>query len=478
MRSTLVACSFGIASWLAASRADAEPTVDIGTIGGDTCVSEAELGASLRRSGLTVAENGAAPGEQVSVNVAGTPPELTVVVRRAGAESSEKLAPATCETATDVVAAFVVSAVAPAPVVPVGLPATKPEETLDVHDFERAVREELFEREIRYQKRVITLTFSRDAWRRFVVRVGKSRSPECTRSVVLGPVEELSDRVLDRITPRIVDAIRQAERCLPGTWQERARWRYLSDELDAIDRSQSYALIGSGLFLAAGSAWLIGLAVADEGGDYELGFETRKSAFATTAGVVATAGGATGLLLPEDYRRTASLSTAAATNGAFWAWITEGEDAPQSQYAATAFFAGGLSTAGLLTLNATLQRPRVGRLLVAQNEFKRRFPSSARIRDVERDLRTLDPPIPNWVAYSPMLVAGTIGFVPGIVHGFDQETSGAAISGVFVLLGGLRGFVPTPWDNYESDLERLGLRELSLGPGPGNRAGLTLSGKF
>jgi hypothetical protein len=477
MRRTLVACLLGIASWLTANRAGAEPMVDIGTIAGETCVSEAELGASLRRSGLTVGENGSAPGAQVSVDVAGTPGELTVVVRRAGAESSERLAPATCETATDAVAAFVVSAVAPAPVVPVEPPATKPEEKLDVRAFERAVRDELFEREIRYQKRGITLTFSQDALRRYLVRIDKSHSPECTRTVVLGAVGELSDRELERITRRVVDAIRQAERCLPGTWQERARLRYLGDALDTVDRNQSYGLVSSGLLLATGSTWLIVLAVKD-GSDWELGFSTRKSAFATSAGVFATAGGAAGLSLPEDYRQAAILSTAAASNGAFWAWLTEGEDAPQNRYAATAFFAGGMTTAGLITLNAALQRPRVGRLLVAHHEFKRRFPSSARTREVERDLRTLDPPIPNWVAHSPMIAAGIVGFVPGIVNGFDQYTSAPALGGLFVLAGGLRGFVPTPWDSYESDLEKAGLRELSLGPGPEGSVGLTFSGKF
>ena len=477
MRPTLVACLFGINSWLAASRAGAEPTVDIGTIGGGTCVSEAELGASLRRSGLTVGENGSAPGEKVSVDVEGTPLELTVVVRRAGAESSEELAPATCETATDAVAAFVVSAVAPAPVVPVEPPATASAQELDVRAFEHAVLGELEQREVDYRKRDITLTFSQDPSQRFLVRLDKRDSPECTRSVVLGAFENLPDRELGKITRRVVGAIRQAERCLPGTWQERARWRHLSDELDDIDSRQSRSIWASGVFLGVGAAWLITLAVSDSS-DYELGFSTRESAFATTAGASMTLGGAAGLVLNEDYRWPAITSASAASTGAFWAWLTELHHDPRTRYAATGFFAGGLSTGGLITLNAALQRPRVGSLLVAQREFERRLPSAARVVDVEGDLRSLDPPIPEWVAHSPMLVAGAVGFVPMIRHGFDRETSAAALGGLFVLLGGFRGLAPTPWDDYQSHLEHLGLRELSVGPGPGDGAGLTLSGKF
>ncbi|HEX6766545.1 MAG TPA: hypothetical protein VF103_13725, partial [Polyangiaceae bacterium] len=386
--------------WLCPAAATAaETVVELERPAEATCVSEEELERALERAGLAVASPGSPPGERVAVRIEGTPGELTVLVRRAGVESSERLAPATCETATDAVAAFVVSAVAPAPIVPVEPPASAPHDKLDVRAFERAVQGELEQREVNYRKRGITLTFSEDASRRFLVRLDKSNSPECSRSVALGAFDELSDRELGIVTRRVVGAIQTAERCLPGTWQERARWRYLSDELDSVDRGQSNGMIGSGLFLAAGSTWLIVLAVKD-GSDWELGFETRKSAYATTAGVVLTAGGAAGLLLPEDYRQAAVQSTAVASNGAFWAWVTEGEDAPQNRYAATAFFAGGMTTAGLITLNAALQRPRVGRLLVAQHEFKRRFPASARVRDVESDLRTLDPPIPNWVAYS------------------------------------------------------------------------------
>src|SRR5262245_41463944 len=84
--------------WLSPARVlGAEALVELERPAGATCVSEEELRKALERAGLGVASSGSQPGERVSVKVEGTPGELTVVVRRAGVESSERLAPATCE---------------------------------------------------------------------------------------------------------------------------------------------------------------------------------------------------------------------------------------------------------------------------------------------------------------------------------------------------------------------------------------------
>ena len=99
---------------LAPRRAVADgPALAVGDTGTATCVAAPDLADALRRSGLVVDDASA-----TRVEVAGTPAALVVSIRGA-ITVDERLAPATCNTATDVVAAFVASSLAPPPVVAV-----------------------------------------------------------------------------------------------------------------------------------------------------------------------------------------------------------------------------------------------------------------------------------------------------------------------------------------------------------------------
>jgi hypothetical protein len=92
------------------ARAAAQTTVTLDRPGEKTCVSEQELAAALSRAGLAVTPPASqVPDRRVWVTVTGAPVSLTVALRGDWSQTIERLSPATCETATDVVAAFVVS---------------------------------------------------------------------------------------------------------------------------------------------------------------------------------------------------------------------------------------------------------------------------------------------------------------------------------------------------------------------------------
>ena len=112
----LAACTLVLATRARA----AEPSVSIATPPGATCVEVGELVDALRRAGI--AAHASAPdagdSENVAVTLDGTPAALVVGMKRHGADVSQALPAATCETATDAVAAFLTSALAPALVPP------------------------------------------------------------------------------------------------------------------------------------------------------------------------------------------------------------------------------------------------------------------------------------------------------------------------------------------------------------------------
>jgi len=119
-------CPVGLCAVLLATPASAaEPAVAIEPPASTTCVNPAELRDALVRAGVALAVGAdysadtirdpfpTAPS-RVLVTLRGTPRALAVTITRRGVAQTQSLPAATCETATDATAAFLVSALAPA----------------------------------------------------------------------------------------------------------------------------------------------------------------------------------------------------------------------------------------------------------------------------------------------------------------------------------------------------------------------------
>jgi hypothetical protein len=92
------------------------PSVELVRPPASSCVSGPQLAEELERSGVAVSLVDEPSTQAVTgIRVAGPPDALEVALRKDGVERAERMAPARCETATDVVTAFVVSALGRAP---------------------------------------------------------------------------------------------------------------------------------------------------------------------------------------------------------------------------------------------------------------------------------------------------------------------------------------------------------------------------
>src|SRR5262245_26038469 len=93
-----------------------EPGVSLDDIDDRTCIAKSELVDALTRSGVVVAAADSPPADAVHLDVRGPPESLVARLHGRGHDATTTLPAATCETSADVVAAFVVSALSPAPV--------------------------------------------------------------------------------------------------------------------------------------------------------------------------------------------------------------------------------------------------------------------------------------------------------------------------------------------------------------------------
>ncbi len=457
--------------WLSPGRAlAAEAVIELERPAVATCVSEEELRKALERAGLGVAGSSSPPSERVALRVEGTPEELTVVVRRAGVESSERLAKATCETATDAVAALVVSAVAPAPVVDASTNAPPP---LDEAAVEKAVGDELARRGVSLAMLGLRLHVERDASGTWFARIESRAVATCHETLPIGRFELFSMPRTRSIADLVLPVVERQRACSPVSPRDDFRRFALDRALDEVEARTYTMSVVAGFEILTGGLMLTGLAAIDSP-NVGLGFSTRLDALATVSSGLHVVGGATALLVHEDYRSPVVESTFIAGTGGFTtAVLLTSSKGPTYAYASA--LAGPLGTSTLIALGAALRRPPVERLRRARTTL-REDGFVQNIDETERDLLALPGPFPRIVTYAPLIVGGLVTAYPGTIHGFDDddELPLVGVGYAYVAIGTLLAVFPNPTQRYQSSVT---IVELWLAPGPGD-FGLSVEGTF
>ncbi|HEX5098282.1 MAG TPA: hypothetical protein VFV94_02230, partial [Polyangiaceae bacterium] len=231
--------------------ARAESVVSIEGVAPTACVDARELLQALARAGIRAETRATAePAARAAVAIDGAPQALTVIVRRKGERVIEHLAPATCDTATDAVAAFLASALAPPP----GMPAA-----VALDELEGAIGEELARRGVQLAMLGVRLKLSRDADGNVIAHVAHVHSPGCSEAIGLGVIDTLSAETLSVAGEVLHDALVPGQFCPPPVvtapvpapapvrthLAEPARVRALRAAFERVPRAEPNAVLGA-----------------------------------------------------------------------------------------------------------------------------------------------------------------------------------------------------------------------------------------
>jgi hypothetical protein len=460
-----------IASGVAAAE-ETVPPVIVRTSSTRTCVATSELGEMLRRAGVrSVAERAQAQGA-VEVDVNGPPEHLTVVVRGEGHDTNTTLAPTTCATATDVVAAFVVSMLTP-----VFWPPTR--QDLTAAELERDVKDELARRGIQLASIGRRLRIRRDDPSTFYLELDVTDAPDCKRTVPLGTFGETSPLRTAALADVAKKTLAEQDDCIARPPEPSPRLRALREAVHEVDKRAELTNWMGGLELATGAGLLLFLAGLDAP-NVHLSYSTTRDAFVTSSGVLLLGGGAATLLVDDDLKIAVGGSTVFAGIGSLFtgAAIENKGDAPDYSFAALA--AAGYSTSALIALNGALHRPPIRRIRALRAELEARRPSDRAIAEAERAVESLSNPIPPTVMFAPLLLGGTVAVLPAAVGGFEnKDRTVVAVFGATLIVDGIMGMLtPNIGDRYRWIRDQSGIVGATLGVGPGDRGGLSLSGRF
>jgi len=394
----LRACAFWVVTcvvFVATSAHATEPSVSVSPPASTTCVDQNELVAALVRAGIEAHAGGAdVPAPEIAVRLEGVPLALSVTVARNGAETTEFLPAATCETAAEAVAAFLASTLAPA----------------------------------------------------------------VTSAPSVAPAPAVRPTLASPLTPQ------------PALRAEPARVAALRAGLARVEGGETPWFLG-GLLAVTG---VIDYALL-RGEWSRLGTPEHDRVLQTAGCGMWVTGGIAALAVGPDR----GLDVASGT------WLGGfGLAVAGSIFQGTAFSkrvtAGGLFVSSALAfVNVAHARP-LARLKAARTEIADGTPTRERTASIERDFAASDPTIPYWLVLAPGAAGAGVAAVQTLwtphvdseLFGWDLVTFGAC--GAAAIFEGVRG---SPWGWYRNALRRAGLRELSLGPGPG-RAGLSLTGTF
>lgn len=380
-------------SLLAPRALAADPSVTVNPPPSATCVDATELREALARAHVSAS---IAPGADVTITIEGTPNALSVTVLRNRADTTELLPPATCEAATDAVAAFLASTLAPA-VTPPAPPSTTPE-------------------------------------------------PSATHA----PAR--------RLPPA------------PSPWAEPERGLALRDALERVPLHKTWLLLPS-LEILSGSGFIAfgALEATDKAGS------STNAALLLTAGGIELAGGFGALVAGRDSAGDVVLTTFLAGEGL---WLASASFYSRSLERAAAG-GGFLGAAALESFNLYRRRP-LGRLYEARGELPTQPLTRERAAAIESDLAQADPTIPYWLVFTPIAAGFAVAAAPDIAnpksHRYDLlfNLGMFALTGTGVALDAASGSIE---GSYERALAKLGLKQLSLGPGPAP-VGLSLAGRF
>jgi hypothetical protein len=436
------------------------------------CVDRAALAGMLQNSGIrAVPDDDVAPA--IVVEVRGTTQNLTVSVHGAGHEATTTLAWTRCEAASDVVAAFIVSALAPAPE-----PALPPPPRLEAAAVEKAVLDDLARRGVQPALIGRRVAIRRDASGTFFLQVSATEFPECSRTVALGSFEELSPMLVNALIDTITALFPLDQYCVAPLEPDPPRLRGVRMAVDTVDsRARATTQLGIGEMMAGGA--LLTLLAANHSPNIHLSYALPRDAFLSSASIVALGGGAASLFSDDDVKPAVVGITGFAAMGALFTGATLYDDGNAPGYTFASLAAGGYTTAAMIAVNAALRRPPISRLRAARGELQSSS-GDGTVTQAERDIANLATPIPSVVTYAPLMIGGVIAGVPALASGFgDGDRNAVAGVGLGVaLIGGIGMFLPEIQNQYRSFLEKADIVEASFGPGPGDRGGFSISGRF
>ena len=449
--------------------AAAEPSaLQIAAVDAQSCVSEPEVRAALEQAGLVLGSPSLPDAASTQIEVEGTPEHLSVRLRTAERVVSTSLPPATCATATDVVAAFLVSALAPVPLAPSAPAPTPSPPPLQAETLLEAVRAELARRGTQLALERVRLSIERDGSGTWFARVSGADRPNVTRTIVVGNFDELSAPRIASVSDSVALTVREVSALQRVPAVPPPSELALRHALDRVERDVTATSWMGASEIALGASTLV------------LFLAAEPDAFACAGGGVAVLGGSASFFVPEDYRRSViGISGLTAYGALATAYALSGEPGVPV-YSTVALAAGSYSSAALLGLNAILRPPPLRRLRAARRRLHDRNASSDEIREVDAELAESAPPLSPWLSYSPLIIGGVVAALPYIAHGLaDDENDVAALGGAISVAIGLSGaLLPSNYTLYQRELRELGMSDISVGVLPGARYGISLSGRF
>jgi len=499
VKATLGALLVGGAVVLATTLVSAEPSIAVVRVDPASCVDRAELSQALAHAGihderLTQTDEptresvvrGAHAAETspppVVVAIDGAPDALRVTLRRGATDATERLAPATCDTATDVVAAFLSSAVGPPPA---------PRAPVALAELEHALGSALAERKLQLALLDVRMTLARDHWGNVSAHLEHLGAPGCSEDIALGVIDAVTHATVRAASDVLESALTAKNPCLaprpvsptpppprPANLAELERVHALRNALDRVPRTEIGSALGT-LSVVNGITFALLVEQPEFAGDQHAesaGEREARSRALRAYGAGLLIGGGVGVFaLPADRR----IDFYAATNLAGYGLLTAGSLFGGSEFARKTTAVGFLTSAALASLNFMHPTP-LTRLSAERNEVARSGLTKRRAAEIERDLEHADPLVPPWLVLTPVVVGTSLA----AIHTFASEptdspllivdVAAALAFGTVIAVDAAQGSI---WGSYERALDKVGLEELALAPGPGP-LGVSLVGRF
>jgi hypothetical protein len=464
-----------------AARAEGPPGVLLVRTGQEPpCLDLADLARRIQHATGADVRVGAAPpasSRDTVVVTTGTTQRLVVTLQVGGSNHAEVLRATSCDAATNVVAAFVISALAPPPAVRVTGPPV-PTEVL-----ERDVADVLARRGIRLTGSFLSFSDTPDGNRTATLRRTTGR---CTQTRSLGPVDAATASDTASASSVVSEMAEAQDLCVQS--EARAdRAAALWTQMDAY-LERRYVSKEVGLVLAGIGAIDLGLKATVLHPDAH----APATWVAGGADAIAVVGGiATFLASDDDYDtilRATSFAAAGAYDIALYGF-TDSADASSATFhpLEAAGGLGLLGTSALTMANAFIRRP-IGKIKIAAASRQIETPeqrlrlSAEQLGRLEADFRRTISPISPWLISSPAIAGGLASmtaFALDSRYSSAARVSGALGGGFACLLGLLYAFELDDRGSYASQLQaRHGGPTLAIAPAPGAAMGVALTGRF
>jgi len=476
----------GLLSLLASNARGAGPREVLVSRGAGGCVYAEGLARAIHRdtslpvrvvAPATVAER----PDQIMLRTTGRDRDITVTIQGAGFDIEQQAHAASCETATDVVAALVVSAVAPPPAVVI--PPSAETAPLTNERIEKLIGDALARRAVQLAELGVHMSIDVTGGR-YTARLALlgGRCPR-VRSVDLGSdlkPETMAAVAATVIFPQVAAMVEEHKNCLANDKVARKAALLNADldiEASLAKHQRSFASVALVLDAALSAVW------------FKLAYDGHEPMMTMWGAAWATGSAAeASLLVGGDYAQATSASLLFAGGGLLVLGLGVGQrqESRWSPYAV-----GGLSGAlfleSALTMSgALLQRPVSVDTLVADQHRV----ASAEDRDqlteeefahIEDDFRRSSSPLPRWLIAAPWFAGGAVALGatfadknPIVLNRVFQGVDGA----IMFAGGFLAAFPQSGYWHYQRALAQHGL-QASLVTFPGaSGGGIVVRGAF